>query len=170
VREVNKNKKLLGIALAFVFLAMLAAPVIAKSSNKVPAEAVIYTTGFDPTTLDIRVTDDGIEHIIYLEMWGIIELYQGDNPTPIIVEWVDICEGLYNPRSNKGIWRFDEVWTIDGSPAFVGTDHVKVEGPLIAPEAMKSHMVLHGVGDYEGQVLNLWFEPVATLAGTWLKP
>lgn len=159
------------LALALVLLATpLVGTVIAEPANKVPARAVITTLGFeiDPTT-DIRVTDDGIEHISYLMMWGIIELYEGDNPTPIIVDWVDICEGLYNPECDKSIWRFDEVWEIDGDPAFVGTDHVKTVGPLIAVESMKSHMILHGVGDYEGQVLNLWFVMGEGLVGTWLK-
>ena len=165
------NRKVLGCALVCIFLAMLATPVMAAPANKVSARAAITTLGFeiDPTT-DIRVTDDGIEHILYLKMWGIIELYQGDNPTPTIVDWVDICEGLYNPRSNKGVWRFDEVWTIDGTDAFVGTDHVKLEGTLIDPISMGSHMILHGINYYEGQVLNLWFTPGEGLVGTWLKP
>jgi hypothetical protein len=173
VREVKK--KVLVVAVALMAVAMLATPfvgtVMAAPANKVPARAAITTLGYeiDPAT-DIRVTDDGIEHITYLMMWGIIELYEGDNPIPIIVDWVDICEGLYNPKCDKSVWRFDEVWTIDGAPAFVGTDHVKTVGPLIAVESMKSHMILHGVGDYEGQVLNLWFVPDEGLVGTWLKP
>ena len=169
MREVNR--KILGLTAVLVTLAMLATPVMAKPANKVSALATITTTGFEinPAT-DVRTTDDGIDHILYLKMWGIIELYQGDNPTPTIVEWVDICEGLYNPRSNKGTWRFDEVWTIDGNEAFVGTDHVKVEGTLTAPVSMRSHMILHGINDYEGQVLNLWFTPGEGLVGTWLKP
>jgi hypothetical protein len=172
VREVKRKILLTVLALAVVLLATpFVGTVMAAPANKVPALATITTTGFeiDPTT-DIRVTDDGIEHILYLKMWGIIELYQGDNPTPTIVDWVDICEGLYNPRSNKGVWRFDEVWTIDGTDAFVGTDHVKVEGMLTAPTNMRSHMILHGINDYEGQVLNLWFTPGEGLVGTWLKP
>jgi len=166
------NKKILGLLASLLIVTMFAVPVMAAKPNKVSARAVIYTLGceIDPTT-DIRITDDGIEHILYLKMWGIIELYQGDNPTPIIVDWVDICDGLYNPRSNKSVWRFDEVWQIEGSDAFVGTDHVKTVGPLTAPESMNSHMILHGVGDYEGQVLNLWFTPEeGALVGTWLKP
>jgi len=166
----NKKITLIVLALALVLLATpFVGTVMAKSANKLPAVATIYTLGFEinPAT-DIKVTDDGIEHILYLKMWGIIELSLDGGP-PTTVDWVDICEGLYNPRSNTGTWRFDEVWTIAGSDAFVGTDHVKVEGMLAAPTAMRSHIVLHGIGDYEGQVLNLWFDSGA-LVGTWLKP
>jgi len=164
------KSKVLGIAVVFLAIAILATPVMAAPTNKVPARAAITVLGFemDPTT-DVRVTDDGIEHISYLMMYGTIELYEGDNPTPIIVDWVDICEGLYNPKCDKSVWRFDEVWSIEGSPAFVGTDHVNTVGPLTEVESMKSHMILHGVGDYDGQILNLWFVTGEGLVGTWLK-
>jgi hypothetical protein len=167
VREV-KRKKVLGCALVCVFLAILATPVMAKPANKVPAVAAITgITGIDPN-VEVRFTDDGVGHLAYFMMWGTIDLSLDGGPA-IPVEWVDICEGIYSPRSNTGIYRFDEVWTIDGKDAFVGTDHLYGEGNLMDYTIIHTHIVLHGVGDYEGQVLNLWYDSGA-LIGTWLKP
>ena len=168
VKEINR--KVLGIAVVLMAAAMLATPVMAKSPNKLPAKAVITgVLGQDPN-VEVRFTDDGVGHLIYLQFWGTIDLSLDGGPA-IPVEWVDTCEGHYNPRSNTGIYRFDEVWTIDGEDAFVGTDHLYGEGNLNDYTIVHTHMVLHGINDYEGQVLNLWFKPdEGGLVGTWLKP
>lgn len=166
------NRKILVIFVALMAATMLATPVMAKSPNKLPATAAITAiTGYDPTTIEIRVTDDGILHLEFFKMWGTIDLSLDGGPA-IPVEWVDICVGTYNPRSNTGIYRFDEVWTLpDGT--FVGTDHVNMEGNLLGEyTGMHTHIVLQGVGFYEGQVLNLKMdtEEGAIFTGSWLKP
>jgi len=160
--------------LASALLMTFAAPVMAKSSTKFPATAAITAiTGMDPTTIAYRITDDGMMHLENFEFWGTIVL-SVEGGAEVDVEWYDVCSGIYSPSSNRGIYRFDEVWTIDGEPAFEGTDHLTCEGSLLADTitSFHSHMVLHGVGDYAGQVLNLWMHPenYPVLAGTWLKP
>ena len=104
-------------------------------------------------------------------MWGTIDLSLNGGPA-IPIEWVDICEGLYNPRSDTGIYRFDEVWTTpDGT--FVGTDFVNMDGNLLGIyTGMHTHIVLKGVGFYQGQVLNLKMDTsdVEMFVGSWLKP
>ena len=164
------HRKILGLAVALLEIAILATPVLAKSPNKFPATAVITgVSGQDPN-VEVRFTDDGVGHLTYLMFWGTIDLSLDGGPA-IPVEWVDICEGHYNPRSNTGVYRFDEVWTIDGVDAFVGTDHLIGEGNLNDYTISHTHMILHGINDYEGQVLNLWFDLGAgSLVGTWLKP
>ena len=161
---------MIGLAVAFLALAMLAVPVMAKSPNKSPAKAVITgILGSDPN-VEVRFTDDGVGHLTYFKMWGTIDLSLDGGPA-IPVDWVDICNGHSNPRSNTAVYRFDEVWTIDGKDAFVGTDHLYGEGNLMAYTIIHTHMILHGINDYEGQVLNLWFKPEeGGLVGTWLKP
>lgn len=168
------NRKLLGIAVVVLSLAILAAPVLAKSPKKFPASAAITAIdGVDPTTIVYRITDDGVMHLDNFEFWGTIAL-SVDNGPVVDVDWYDTCSGIYSPSSNRGIYRFDEVWTIDDEAAFVGTDHLVCEGELLTETitSFHSHMVLHGVGDYAGQVLNLWMLPenYPVLVGTWLKP
>jgi hypothetical protein len=168
-------KKVAVVVLAFALSMMFAAvaPVMAVSPNKLPAKAIITgLSGFEMNTLEYRITDDGIEHLIYFKMWGTILLFLDDGP-PIPVEWVDICNGLYNPVSNTGVYRFDEVWTLpDGT--FVGTDKLSVEGNILGDyTGMHTHIVLKGSlgGVYEGQVINLKMDSDESdwFLGTWLK-
>jgi hypothetical protein len=168
------NRKVLVMAVALMAVAMLATPVMAKSPNKVPAAAVITGVGgFDPVTVDVKVTDDGIVHYLYLKMWGTIDLYL-DGQSPIPVEWVDECRGIYNPVSNTGKYYFDEVWTLpDGE--LVGVDHLSVVGDIFgAYDTMHTHIILTGVpgGVYDGQMLNLWMDTASDtpyFVGFWLK-
>ena len=169
-------KKFAVVILAMTLLMTFAAvPVMAKSPNKVPATAVITgITGYEPDTIVVRMTDDGIWHMEYFKMWGTINLYLDGGPA-IPVQWVDICEGLYNPVSNTGVYRFDEVWTLpDGT--FVGTDKLSMEGNVLGDyTGMHTHIVLQGSpgGVYEGQLINLWFDTFSDepyFVGFWLKP
>jgi hypothetical protein len=171
---IEVNRKLLGIAVTVLSLAMLAAPVLAKSPIKFPATADITAiTGVDPTTIVYRITDDGVVHLENFEFWGTIALSVVGGPV-VNVEWYDVCSGVYSPSSNRGIYRFDEVWTIDGNDAFVGTDHLVCEGELLTETitSMHTHIVLHGVNAYAGQVLEFWMYPenYPVFVGTWLKP
>ena len=166
------DRKILGIAAALLALTMLAAPVMATSPNKLPATATITAiTGYEISTIEVKTTDDGILHLQYFKMWGTIDLSLNGG-APIPVQWVDICVGTYNPRSDTGIYRFDEVWTLpDGT--FVGTDHVNMDGNLLGEyTGMHTHIVLQGgPGVYEGQVLNLKMNTANAemFVGSWLK-
>ena len=141
---------------------------MAKSKHKLPATATPTSNIPDMDTFELTYTKGGIEKFA-ITMSGSITL----NSKP--GEYVDICVGIYNPRSDKGVYTFEEVWTFEGG-TFVGTAHVKTEGTLLmgAYIRMTAHIVLHGTGVYEGQILNLRSDqsepggfPVYT--GYWLK-
>ena len=90
-----------------------------------------------------------------MRLSGTLDIDLGDGPKP--ATFVDICVGTFNPKNNKGVYQFDEVWTLpDGT--FEGTAHVKVSGgSLLTMEytSMIAHIILHGTGVYEGQILSL---------------
>ena len=167
------NKKILGVTLTAVFVAMLIAPAMAASPNKTPVTAVITgIMGADPV-VEIRVTKGGIEHLEYFKFWGTMELTLEGASSSIPVEWVDVCVGTYNSKNNKGVYKFDEVWTLPGG-TFEGIAHLKLEGSLFSYTHMTAHIILHGTGDYEGQILSLTSDDdtsgFPSYAGYWLKP
>ena len=161
------NKKILILSLSLLMVISVV-PVMAISKHKLPATATPTSSIPDPSTIELTYTKGGIEKLA-VTMSGSITL--NSNPGT----YVDICVGTYNPRSDKGVYTFEEVWTFDGG-TFVGTAHVKTEGTLWmgAYTRMTTHIVLHGTGVYEGQILNLRSDqtvpggfPVYT--GYWLK-
>ena len=174
------NKKVLGFALASIFLAMIVAPVLAVSPNKVPVTAIILDMAPDFSNFIMKETD-GIVHIQGLILTGPIAIFADDDPTPIPVSYInDPCNILYNPKSGengRSVMEFNEVWTLEGG-TFVGTSRTKIDGYLFdfTFTNMQSHIVLHGTGDYAGQILNLkmdWYTDDPTTYGyfgTWLKP
>jgi hypothetical protein len=173
------NKKILLSLVTIFVLGVSAFPVMAKAPNKVPVVAIIDNMFPDFTNM-ISTETDGIVHIQNLMIVGPISLYLGDNPTPIPVDYVDYpVDILYNPKRGSNGWsimEFTEVWALDGG-TFVGTAHVKIDGFLFdfTFTNMKSHIILQGTGDYEGQIINLkmdWYPADPTTYGyfgTWLK-
>ena len=168
-------KKILILSLGLLMLLSFFAPVMATSKHKLPATAEPTTNLPDFTTIELTYTKGGIEKFA-LNMSGEITLTL--NGGDIFGTYVDIISGTYNLRSNKGVYIFEEVWTFaEGTLAegtFVGTGHIKTEGTLVfeAYTRMTAHIVLHGTGVYEGQILNLRSDqpggyPVYT--GYWLK-
>jgi hypothetical protein len=173
VTTVRRKFAAIVLALAVVLLATpMLGTAMAKSPNKLPAQAIITGLGGYDENIEYRTTGHGVEHLIYFKMWGTILLFLDDGP-PIPVDWVDICDGIYNPVSNTGVYRFDEVWTLpDGT--FVGTDKLSVEGNILGDyTGMHTHIVLKGSlgGVYEGQVINLKMDTDESdwFLGTWLK-
>ena len=169
----------MGILVSIFIVAMFAIPVMAVSPNKVPVTAYILSIGPDFTNLEIRETD-GISHIKNLRIAGGIAIYPEVGAMPLAVgSYVDDpCEGVYNPKTDKSVYTFDEVWDFGGGNTFVGTAHVKIDGNLLTFDfdTLEVHIVLQGTGGYEGQVLNLkmdWDTSDMTTfgyKGTWLKP
>ncbi|MFX1301033.1 MAG: hypothetical protein ACFFDE_08810 [Promethearchaeota archaeon] len=169
------KKKITGIVASIFIAVMFAVPVMAESPNKIPVKAIPIIGPF--MDIETRVTD-GLVHIENLRIEGeIMILPEVGGPLAVGTFVDDPCEGLYNPKTGMSVYTFDEVWTFsDGT--FVGTAHVQINGDLLSFTftAMQAHIVLHGTGDYEGQVLNLkmdWDMSVPGsygYEGTWLKP
>lgn len=155
-------------------IAMLTSPVFAANPNKVDATAKdLVTTGYKYDPLTYRWTTDGnITHIDYMEIYGTLNLYIDGEI--IAVTWVDIVSGTYNSKTLQGIVTFEEIWTLEGG-TFVGTAHITYEGgTLITYKEFYSHIILHGTGDYEGQMLSLDMDrpdraQPAIYEGFWLK-
>ena len=149
------NKKILILSLGLLLLLSFLAPVMATSKNKSPATATPTTNIPVMTTIDLTYTKGGIEKFA-ITMGGAITINLNDGEGDVFGTYVDICSGTYNPRSNKGVYIFEEVWTF-AEGTFVGTAHIKTEGTLFMGSytRMTCHIVLHGTGVYEGQILNL---------------
>jgi len=167
------NKKSLIFAFGLIMLFSIVAPAIAGSPNKTPVTVTITAITGMILPPEIRVTESGVEHLEYFKFWGTLEIDVYGEGTPVPVEWVNICVGTYNPKNNKGIYKFDEVWTLTGG-TFEGTSHLKFEGSLFgAYTHMTAHIILHGTGDYEGQMLSLRSDidhgGLVEYAGYWLK-
>jgi hypothetical protein len=154
---------------------MLATPVLAASPNKTPVTGTnLKTLGsqYDPLTYR-WVTDGNISHIVYMKLWGTLQINVDGEVIP--VNWVDILSGTYNIKTKEGVWKWFEVWTLPNGDTFEGTAHVKMAGgTLITYTEFYSHIVLHGTGVYEGQVLSLSMErptraTPSIYEGYWLK-
>ncbi len=170
------NRKVLVIFVALMAVAMLATPVLAASPNKTPVTASnLATLGSEYDPLTFRwITDGNISHIVYMKLWGTLHInVEGE---VIDVDWVDILSGTYNMKTLEGVWKWDEVWTLPNGDTFEGTAHVKMAGgTLITYKEFYSHIILHGTGVYEGQILSLEMvrpsrSVPAVYTGYWLKP
>lgn len=167
------------MAVALMAMAMLVAPVMA--TNKVPCTAAITGINYVDPNIQYVVTDDGILHLLYFKFGGTIVL--SDGVTTITVNWMDICTGMYNPTTNRGLYVFNEVWTdpITGG-TFVGMDHPRTVGDLLASfgvptgnppsTSIEGHIIAHGTGAFRGQALEITLTPETypVFVGTWLKP
>lgn len=172
------KKKIIGFLASIFIVAMFVVPVMAASPNEVPVKAIPIVTGFNFDNMQTRVTD-GVLHIESLIIVGnILILPEGGGPPMAVGTFVDDpCDGLYNPKNGMSVYTFDEVWDF-GVGTFVGTAHVKINGDLLTQTftTMEAHIVLHGTGEYEGQVLNLKMDfdtsdpTTYGYIGTWLKP
>lgn len=170
------NRKILMIFVALIGVAMLATPVLAAPPNKTPVTATnLVTKGsqYDPLTYR-WVTDGNISHIVYMKLWGTLQINVDGEAIP--VNWVDILSGTYNMKTTEGVWKWYEVWTLPNGDTFEGTAHVTMAGgTLITYKEFYSHIILHGTGDYKGQILSLEMDRPsrsvpADYDGYWLKP
>jgi hypothetical protein len=118
------KKAVLVIAVALMAVAMLATPVLAASPNKTPVTASnLATLGSEYDPLTFRwITDGNISHIVYMKLWGTLQINVDGEVIP--VNWVDILSGTYNMKTLKGVWKWDEVWTLPNGDTFEGTAHV----------------------------------------------
>jgi hypothetical protein len=170
-----KGKTILISGLALFMLLTFVAPVSAGSPNKTPITCDdLHTAGYSSYP-DVRVTNGGISHIDNFEFYGTIDIKLNGVLLFDDVPWVDIATGTYNSKTMQAVLQFDEVWTLPGG-TFEGVAHITLEGGnLQTYKEMYSHIVLHGTGDYEGQILSMSLGYTrgvtpAVYEGYWLKP
>jgi len=170
-----RRKKILISILTLFMLLTFITPVLAESPNKTPVICDdLHTDGY-VSYPDVWVTNGGISHIDNFEFYGTIDIKLNGVLLFENVPWVDIATGTYNSKTMQGVLRFDEVWTLPGG-TFVGVAHITlVGGNFQTFKEMYSHIILHGTGDYEGQMLSMSLGYIrgvtpAVYEGYWLKP
>jgi len=173
--EKMRIKTILGSGLAVFMLLTFVSPVLAGSPNKTPVKCDDLDTIGYVYPPDVWVTNGGISHIEYFKMYGTIDIKLDGVLVFDNVPWVDIVSGTYNSKTMQAVLQFDEVWTLPGG-TFEGVAHITlVGGNLQTYKEMYSHIILHGTGDYEGQILSMELGYIrhvtpAVYEGYWLKP
>jgi hypothetical protein len=173
------NKKVLGIAVLLLAVAILATPFSAKvkadktDGQWVPLSSII--TG-PPSILpgEIWVTDGGIIQIRGQQLSFTALTTIGGTTYPVYVNAV--FDATFNPKTGVFNTRIDNVWYIggQGSPnGFAGNTEAKYFGVTTLPPAtsaswLTEHMLLQGFGSFEGQVIIASYDgppPFSTLTG-----
>jgi hypothetical protein len=160
-------------ALAFVFLLILAAPVMAAPATRIEGVTASIET---ETTNDWRIVDHDIWQLfdgtgsgeVTLSVPGKPDLtgtYEGvwhgkikAGPMVGMMQWPE-AECHYNSRM---------VWTFTGegtTGTFEGTRHAKAIGfPGVVCSYTEVSMILHGTGDFQGQTLKLSYKGATPIA------
>ena len=152
------NKKVLGIAVALLLVAMFVAPVFAKRKVAVTATQM----GVGSSGGESRLVDDGILQFRGAEGAGVVTLYiPGQTPltgtsSSEINGKITFTQEPPDPEA-EGLIHLKMKWTFTGegtTGTFEGQMQRKGIGvPVIT--YMEAHMVLQGTGDFKGQTLML---------------
>ena len=150
------NQKILAFAVAFVTVALLTAPVMAKPAQRIPVTVVLSNVGQDPYEKQ-WLTNGGIVHNIGGPRWG----------TAILtIEGHDPLEGTYSELANSNLnTKTGALITCDREGKTVLTfDDGSFEGKIhhfITLDAgwlviaRRKHGVLQGSGVFEGCTLTI---------------
>lgn len=170
------KKEILFLSVVVLMICALTMPVLAEKLNKMPvAVALLPTGGADYSTLVKWVSDGGVAHLEYLRTWGTVNIYVNGVMAYANVQYSNVICGNYNPETMTGNWKYNEIWTLPGG-TFEGAAHVTTYGGDLASNSeMAARILLHGSGDYKGQVLSMsfdWIKGVNTpvYKGYWLTP
>jgi hypothetical protein len=149
------NKKVLGIAVALLLVAMFVAPVFAKRKVAVTATQM----GGGSSGGESRLVDDGILQFRGAEGAGVVTLYIPGQPpltgtsSSEINGKITFTQEPPDPDA-EGVIHLKMKWTFEGKGTFEGQMQRKGIGvPVIS--YMEAHMVLQGTGDFKGQTLIL---------------
>ena len=174
------NRKSLGLVFAFIFLAMLATPVMAAPATKIEGVTVtaVVTQAANPGYPRF-VSHDTIGHSKGTSVGTVTVNIPGKTPLN------GIWNGEFVSMSN---WKEDPVvvnirgklvWTFTGegtTGTFVGLVQRKITGfppspPTVIPY-FEDNVVLHGTGDFQGWTLKVSYagEPPTDLEGTLIRP
>jgi hypothetical protein len=175
------NKKILGIAVVLMAVAMLAVPVLAKPTNGPNKVAVTVTmTRNDGGGAGILLDDDvftgPITHRHLLQGYDVTITF--DDDSELIGTLLIERKVVFVPQkeSIRRIFTDYYVFTFDGDDedtGFVGNGKVIIDG--VNGQSL-GYGLFHGTGDFEGQTLNIghgWEAFSSTpnpWIGYWLKP
>ena len=159
------NKKILGLAVALMALAMLAAPVMAKPATKIEKVTLTAATTTVPNPGYPRMSShDTISHGRGTSS-GPCNLAIPGHPLPEgtwYSEWVSRAKISQDPAETEVLIASKVVLTFTGegtTGTFEGVIQRKIIGfPPTGSSYFEDHMVLHGTGDFQGQTLKLSYE------------
>ncbi len=173
-----KKLKIENTSLVFVILMAFAfvIPVLAENPNKMQvAAALLPTSVVDYSTMVRWTSEGGITHLNYVHVWGTLDIYVNGVKTFANVQYNDFISGNYNPQTMEGHWKYDEVWTLPGGTLEGTAQATSYGGSLLNYKELKAKILLHGTGDYEGQILSMSFDYIKGInrpiyEGYWLTP
>jgi hypothetical protein len=170
VREVNR--KILRISVALIFVAMLVAPVLAKSPKKIPVTNPMSGSYWIPPPPEEVWTSGNVQHGRGFTggwaSWGI----EGDGVS--LSGSLETYYGDYNVNleNGHGIIRRKMVITFDGG-TFEGNNiqHGIIQmmgGVFPALVDGTVHAIFHGTGDYQGWTLVVTVEQPGSIREAYL--
>ena len=149
------NKELLGFALAFIFSAMLAAPVMADpTKGKKVAVTITWT---NPAGTPVGIDETGIVvHRHGVGTWDVeLEIDAGATYTGAAVDTVREVLAVPQRDGVSLVWReYFETWFESAGGGFAGNMMVLMDGTTGPSPRAKAHGLLHGYGMFEGQTIN----------------
>lgn len=171
------NKKIMSLIIGILIASAFVTPVLAENPNKVPVAVALLAAdrGIDYSTMVRWTSEGGITHLEYVHIWGTLDIYLNDLKTYAGVQYNDFISGNYNPETMMGHWKYDEVWTLPGGTLEGTAQATSYGGSLLNYKELKANILLHGTGDYEGQILSMSMDYIPGLTlpiyeGYWLTP
>jgi len=165
------NRKILGIIVAFLALAMLTVPVMAKPAEKVTFTAIQIPIPQPPPPGSISVSNGDIVHGKNLPGAGTIKLWI-DSAPPATPTYTGTSSALLiyniNLKTGEGPVKFNMTWTFA-----TGTFEGNILGGIadLSGPGMNAfvdcHGVLHGTGEFEGQIIQIAGEKPVGQPFTW---
>lgn len=155
------NRKILGIAVAILAVAMLASPVLAASGGQKVSASLITIGQPDPATIYTygSTTPAGIMHygglLFYFNMLTI------DQTTYPIYSF-NYFDTVYNVKQGLLVYRCDATWFVTDEPSTSVQTENGFEGQVVYSIYLKDSTInveatTHGFGDFEGQTLVLHY-------------
>jgi len=151
------NKKILGIALAVFFLAMLTIPVMAAPATKIGVTVTAATTPVPNPGFPHMVSDNTILHSKGTSTGTVTLNIPGKDP--IVGDWAGEFGANVNLKKEptEAVIRGKLVWTFTGEGT-TGTFEGIVQRLIIGGSYFEDNVVLQGTGDFKGQTLKLSYE------------
>jgi hypothetical protein len=156
---IELNKKVLGVALALIVMALLATPVMAAPATKIEGVTltIAATTVPDPG-YPRMVSHDTISHTKGTSTGTVTLTIPILEPDGLDGDWDAewVARGKFSQDPAELIITSKAVLTFTGG-TFEGVTQRKIIGWPV-PSYFEDHMVLQGTGDFEGQTLKLSYE------------